>query len=289
MCSGCSRWVLTPLASRWETLEACEQAVETEGRVGLSTPDLSLVKLREGELIRIGRPPRLEFVDWRYGAALGGSGRRPSLLARLLSKLPSPPVGGYDPYRGFEGAMRSEPWVASPFLDHASPLTYLFAQVPLGPACPACDGPLALNPWDFQRIEILSAERAPGLLVSCALCRNEVTLNLSEARPALRMGLGIVTPPQALRSIASGAAQAIDSIGGPQGFLEHLSSSRTSLGEMDLPSRTGLIITLDEMAELEALEAEWRKAEEMASIMDGELSDVPGFDSFRREILGRDP
>jgi hypothetical protein len=55
---------------------------------------------------------------------------------------------------------------------------------------------------------------------------------------------------------------------------------------LDLPSRAGLLIALDEAAEIEALEAEWQMAEELAAISDGELSEVPGFDAFRREVLG---
>ena len=285
VCSDCSRWTLTPLDSRWETLEACEAAVQKEGRVRLSTAHLSLVEVGEGSLIRVGRPPRSELVDWRYGPKLVETGRLPSFWGRLFAKLPSPPVGGYDPYKGFEGAMRSAPWFASPFLDQASSLTYLFSQLPLAPDCPACHGPLALKPWDFQRIEFSSLERLPGILVSCALCQTEVTSGLAQARPALRIGLGLVTPPGVLRTIASGAAEGVDALGGPLEFLETLVSSRFLLGELDLPRRAGLIISLDEMAETEALEAEWREAEEMASIMDGELSDVPGFESFRQEIL----
>jgi hypothetical protein len=50
-------------------------------------------------------------------------------------------------------------------------------------------------------------------------------------------------------------------------------------------ARGALLIALDERAEAEALEAEWREAEEMAAIIDGELSQVPGFDAFRKEIL----
>jgi hypothetical protein len=99
------------------------------------------------------------------------------------------------------------------------------------------------------------------------------------------MGLSLVTPPGTLQTIASGAAEGVDALGGPLEFLEALSSSRFLLGDLDLPRRVGLIISLDEMAEMEALEAEWRASEEIASIMDGELSDVPGFDSFRQEIL----
>jgi hypothetical protein len=101
----------------------------------------------------------------------------------------------------------------------------------------------------------------------------------------LRIGLGLVTPPEGLRQIADGAAQELDSIGGPFQLLQHLSSSRPALGDLNLPRRAGLIISLDEVAELEALEAEWRRAEEMASIIDGELSDIRGFESFRKRIL----
>ncbi len=285
VCSACSRWTLTPLESRWETLEACEEVVQKEGKVRFSTAHLSLVEVGEGELIRVGHPPRPESVDWRYGPRSGRTGPVSSFWARLIAKLPSPPIGGYDPYKGFEGAMGSASWLASPFLENASPLTYLFSQVPLAPVCPACHGPLALKPWDFQRIEFLSLEESPGILASCALCRTEVTLELAEARPVLRVGLSLVTPPGALRGIAPDAAEGLDSLGGPLRFLQLLSSSRSLLGELDLSRKAGLIISLDEMAEMDALEAEWQKAEEMAFIMDGELSDISGFESFRREIL----
>jgi hypothetical protein len=46
-----------------------------------------------------------------------------------------------------------------------------------------------------------------------------------------------------------------------------------------------LIISLDELAEVAALEAEWRLAEEMAVIMDGELTRIPGFEAFRRQVM----
>jgi len=102
------------------------------------------------------------------------------------------------------------------------------------------------------------------------------------------MGLGLVTPGDQLRAVAARSAGELDAAGGPLGFLRNLSKARLTLGDLDEPSRSGLIISLDEMAEMEALEAEWRRAEEMAAIMDGELSQVPGFDEFKRKILGLD-
>ena len=285
VCTGCSRWTLTPLESRWETLEACEEAVRTQGKVRLSTNHLILARVDEGDLIRVGTPPRLEFADWRYGSKSELARRRPGFWGRLLSRLPAPPVGGYDPYRGFEGAIRSEPWLASPFVGQASSLTYLFSQVPLAPGCPSCRGPLALEPWDFQDLEIISGKVLPRLVASCALCATEVTMDLLEARPVLRVGLALVTPPDHVRNAASAVASELDSIGGGIPFLQAISTSRVRVGELDVLSRTGLIMSLDELAEAEALEAEWRRAEEMAAIMDGELSEIPGFEAFRHRIL----
>ncbi len=254
----------------------------------LSTEHLILVEVKEGELIRVGAPPRLEFADWRYGPKSELGRRQKGFWTRLLSRLPAPPVGGYDPYKGFEGAIRSEPWLASPFLDHASTLTYLFSQVPLAPECPSCAGPLAINPWDFQALGIISGKTLPRVLASCALCESEVTLELTDARPVLRIGLGLVTPPDSVRRVASGVASELEVLGGTLPFLGEISSSRATIGDLDLPSRTGLIMSLDEFAEGEALEAEWRRAEEMAAIMDGELSEIPGFEAFRRKVLSRD-
>jgi hypothetical protein len=273
------------MESRWETLESCEEAVRTQGRVILSTDHLTLLRVADGELIRVGDPPRPEFVDWRYGPRLPNGGIRKGFWSKVLSRLPPPPLGGYDPYRGFEGALQGAPWFASPFLESASILTYLFSQIPLAPQCPACSAALALEPWSFQDVGLVLTSGSPHLLARCGLCGAEVTVELEDARPSLRMGLALVTDPQVVHRLAGGAAEALDSIGGPNAFLTALSSSRVSMGELESEQRAGLIITLDELAEMEALEAEWREAEEMAAIMDGDLSSVPGFEAFRRQIL----
>jgi hypothetical protein len=277
------------MEDRWETLEACEQAVRDEGRIRVQTENLSLVEVRKGGLIRVGSPPRSEFVDWRYGPRLSGAPTGPGLwarfLSRLLARLPEPPPGGYDPYRGILGAVEQAPWLASPFLDSASSLTYLFSHLPLAPDCPSCARPLAIRPWEFQRLRLTLERTGPVLLVRCAFCGEEVLVSVGEARPVLRLGLGVVTPPGTLRSVSTEAATVLDSSGDPERFIATLSGNHPTLGDMGTETRAGLLIALDEAAEAEALESEWREAEELAAIVDGELSDVPGFDDFRREIL----
>lgn len=288
VCPACSRWNLTPMEDRWETLEACERAVRDHGRVRLETPNLALITVGAGELIRVGGPPRTEFVDWRYGSRLTGGGIRPGFWARLLARLPEPPPEGYDPYRGVYGMVDQTPWLASPFLDAASSLSYLFSQLPLAPRCPSCRRPLAVRPWDFQRVTLVPEGAGVEVLARCGFCDQEVAVPVREARPVLRLGLGLVTPPRILRSVAEVAAEELDRLGGPGGLLSALSRERSLLGELGDETRAGILIALDEIAEAEALEAEWREAEELAAIADGELTEIPGFDAFRREVLGGD-
>jgi len=288
VCPSCSRWNLTPLEERWETLEACERAVKDKGRVRVQTENLSLVAVLEGELIRVGTPPRSEFVDWRYGSRLVLRRPKGGFWARLLARLPAPPPEGYDPYRVMFGTVDPTPWVASPFLETASSLIYLFSQLPLAPHCPSCSRPMALRPWDFQRLRFVTQEQQEAILGECALCGEEVVIPLKEARPTLRLGLSMVTPPSVHRTASLGAASELDAAGGAQDFIASLSKTVSTLGELGAEARTGLLIALDEGAEADALEAEWRKAEELAAIMDGELSQVPGFEAFRREILRDD-
>ena len=76
VCPSCQRWCLTPIEERWEAIEACERAFR-ETRVRASTPEISLVRLREGlELVRVGAPLLPELAAWRYGREFSARRRR---------------------------------------------------------------------------------------------------------------------------------------------------------------------------------------------------------------------
>lgn len=299
VCSRCSRWNPVPLELRWEALEACEEAALRRGTVRLESENLTLLSVGRGELVRVGRAPRTEFADWRYGLRLpppGFRSRRGGILSRLLGTLPHPPAGGYDPYglRGMAG-MGSDaehgPWLASPFLAQAEPLTYAFTAVPLAPRCPSCGGPLALEPWEFQNVAFEASwdpevgEGGVALRARCALCREEVLVDPAAARPALRLGMAVVTGDEGVRKAATAGAEAVEQAGGAVPFLRRLAEDRAALGELGLAERMALRIALDEEAEREALEAEWRRAEEIASAMEGDLTTQESFRDFRRRVL----
>ncbi|MEZ4585139.1 MAG: hypothetical protein R2909_01905 [Gemmatimonadales bacterium] len=80
VCRSCERWNLSPLETRWEAIEDCEQRF-ADTRLKVSTDNIGLARLPEGlELVRIGAPGRPEFAAWRYGDQFGRRRRRAYLI-----------------------------------------------------------------------------------------------------------------------------------------------------------------------------------------------------------------
>ncbi len=293
VCPRCLRWNPVPLQDRWEAIEAWEAEVRPRGTVLLRTEELALLRVGGGEVVRVGRPPLPEWGGWRYGVRLPPpAGRRPSLLARLLGRLPPPPLEGYDPY-GLSGAPggvggRGGPsqWLASPFLDGAQALTLAFTAVPFARRCPSCGAAMPLNPWDFQRVSFRVSGGEPGMEAPCAGCGTLVLLGMREARPALRMGLAVLDSGSEAREVGEEAGARLDAVGGRDLLLRGLGELGAALGDLGRVERVTLAIALDQEAESDALEAEWREAEELARIVEGELTEVSGFMEFRERVLG---
>lgn len=67
VCPSCAQWNLTPVEARWEAVEACERRFR-DAKVRMQGEQVGMARLPEGlELVRIGRPVRLELNTWRYG------------------------------------------------------------------------------------------------------------------------------------------------------------------------------------------------------------------------------
>ena len=70
VCTHCRNWNLAPIEERWEAIEECERAFRGT-RLRVSTDNIGLATLREGlDLVRVGKPLRPEFAAWRYGERL---------------------------------------------------------------------------------------------------------------------------------------------------------------------------------------------------------------------------
>src|SRR2546423_3059577 len=69
ICPRCSRWNLAPLDDRLERIEALARAAG-DGRVAAATDQVALIRWRGYDLVRVGKPRRLELATWRYGERL---------------------------------------------------------------------------------------------------------------------------------------------------------------------------------------------------------------------------
>ena len=280
-----------PLELRWETLEWLETQVRRQGQLLLASVHLGLYRLADAEVIRVGAPSLAEWRSWRYGTGLDAFRPRRGILERTLGALPPAPLEGYDPYgltgpmSGVGGKHRPAEWLTSPFVAQARGLTAAFTSVPLARECPYCGGSMPICPWDFERISFHLNSDVLGVEAECAACRVRVPIALTDVRPALRMGLAILDSDQAARTVGAEAGTELERVGGARVFLAGLGRLRACLGELDRIDRVGLGVALDMEAEAEALDREWREAEELAQIIDGELTDVPGFRKFRDRVL----
>lgn len=108
---------------------------------------------------------------------------------------------------------------------------------------------------------------------------------MRQVRPALRLGLGVIDTDDSAREVGEAAGAGLARVGGMERFLVGLGRVGAPLGELARDERVALAMALDAEAEAEALEAEWREAEEIAAIMDGELTSVTHFQAFRARIL----
>jgi hypothetical protein len=283
VCPLCLRWNVAPFENRWEVIELCER--EASGsRILIETDHLCLLDAGRSSLIRVGRPPRLEFATWRYSNLLRPPARKTGIMGALL-RLPERPVGGLigaDFHGGVVTIPRS--WYGSPFLEHGGLLTRLFSSVPFASRCPSCEQIMVLEPAMFAEVTVVAEKPGLSVVARCASCGSDGAVPLASARPVLRTALAMVTRDRQSAAAVGSAARRIDRAGGSAEFLERVARKSWPIGELSSGARQALWIALDELAEADALEAEWRRAEELASIADGELTEVPGFAEFRERI-----
>src|SRR2546422_10029913 len=69
ICPKCARWNLTPLDDRLERIETVARAAR-EAKLLAATEQVALLRWQVYDLVRVGKPPRMELAPWRYGERL---------------------------------------------------------------------------------------------------------------------------------------------------------------------------------------------------------------------------
>ncbi len=88
----------------------------------------------------------------------------------------------------------------------------------------------------------------------------------------LRQGLTYLNVTRSGRRRAEDAARVVDQIGGPDRLVHDVARRELTLRSLQPERRLALEMAVDERAEVQELERQWREAEEIAEIADGTLS-----------------
>ena len=285
VCDQCYRWNLWPPEDRGEALVALERVAKDRGRVLTRTENITLLAVGDLILIRVGDAPLRERAWWRYGRdvltrqkAYRSAGARLSAYAygALAAVAESVGLGDRNFKVRFEEGMAAEVlrwrrfgWAA------------WFGRL----ECPSCGSFLRAARFDLSWwfCPMLDREGRLALAIPCPRCdpwTPEKVYHLQgyEAESVLRRVLAYQNITGAGENAVRRAVEEVESAGSPEAFLEEALVGGQFLRELSFPRAVALEIALNEGVERRALEVEarglefmWRREEELARIMDGEL------------------
>lgn len=292
VCPSCHRWNLAPFEDRWEALEELEKARVDSGRVLASTANIALIQAPGVELVRVGQARLAEEAWWRYGTQMMRRRTRARILgvAEQAVVVATAVATGGVVYilmggNGVNNLLRWRRFGSTAWRGEAR--------------CIRCDA--LLEELSFKGARRLHLSRDPddelALHLRCRRCRlagrgGEFQIEGAAARHVLRRVVTYSHYRGASEGRVRSASQYIEERGTPAAVTRELMATGLRIDALlDRHRRTqavALEIALNEenerrMLEMEVreLEARWREEEEIAAIVDGELSPVPGFDRLR--------
>jgi len=269
VCGGCRRWSLVPLESRWETLEELERLTSGGARCLSKTDHVSLFREGSLEIVRIGTAELAEEAWWRYGRQLPDQSR--------LSRW-APPL-----YRRFRFGVSG--WVGEK-------------------SCPECGHPFRDLPYTDAKILTVQpgGEFGEGtsfsLVRRCPRCkdlqRGGLRLGGVEAELTLARFLAFQNFSGESRVTVQAAARLLENPEGPADLVRLLSRYGRPLGELQPMGLTALEFVVNAARErtlmrleAEALQARWRREEELAALIDGELSPLGPLGALLWKVRGK--
>ena len=302
ICGGCGRWSLAPIESRWEALEELERLTVDRGRLLAETGRIALFRAGEMDVVRVGRAGLEEEAWWRYGTQmrkrrrLYSAGALVGKALRVGMLITSGPV--YFLFTPKDAANRllrygrfgRTAWKGEVRcarcggirrrIRYAEADSLLFGPNPhgeglaLGARCERCArGVLTRLTTPRESFH----EHAPrGHLITGV-----------EAQQTLRRLMAHRNFAGATERQVHDAIGFIDQAGSPEGAVQRLAQRDRRLaatvgGKEGAVPAVALEIALNDEAErrllemeVKALEARWKEEEELAAIVDGELTLVP--------------
>ncbi len=301
VCKECKRWSLAPIEERWEALEELEKLTRDRGRLLSQTDNISLFRVERLEIVRVGRANLREQAWWRYGKELAQRRRSFKTLTTAGAVGAGVAIWGGMATGGMSFIAAWLLWDNLPdkIPDAARWLRFGGDAWRGRSKCPRCG-------YSFRRVAyrrrnslllLRSGEsHAPALSYRCPRCGDfrEGGLHLegAEAEHTLRRVLAYHHFSGADDRTVTSATRLIQEAGTPEDLTRILLKDGKRLGDLGRTGGIALEIAANESAEqrlleleLAELEAHWREEEELASIIDGELTPLPLLEQLRRQMV----
>ena len=300
ICRSCARWSLAPIESRWEALEELEKLVADGGRVLSRTDNVALLRAGPLEIVRVGRTELREEAWWRYGRELRNRRARYQKLSAAGTIGAAAAIAGSWATGGMSFVAAWILWDKAPGVVTGGARWLRFGSTAWRGRgrCEQCGQVIGrIRYAERSQLVLTAEEESAGIVVSCRRCRGRrgsgLLLRGPEANRTLRKVLAYHHFAGASARRVDGAARLIEVVGGPRSLPSKVLREGKTLGGMGRVGQVALEIAVHEererrllSMELAELEAHWHREEELAAIMDGELTPLPLLDSLRRRIVG---
>ena len=290
VCPRCSRWNLTPFDDRLEKIEAVARAA-SQGRIAASTQQVALIRWERYDLVRVGKPPRVELATWRYGERLRARRREqlkfvvPVTVAAVGLAVAVNVAAG--------GSLGVFVWNMPNFarMMYTGIIGRRRVSLLEPPICERCGSVLHLQAKHVAHARVVRQAQADvALILSCPTCHTEGAMLVGhDAQAALRQGLTYLALARGSRQRVEDAARLVESAGGPDQLISDVARRELTLRSLGVERRLALEMAVDERAEVEELERHWKEAEEIAEIADGMLSTTTELEEELRRLKQRKP
>ena len=275
------------MEQRWEALHELERMVRDRSQLLAETDNIMLLSADELFLIRVGNAGLAERACWRYGRELH---RRRSRFHGARSRLTAYTFGAMaylSDVVGLGDDDLSIGWDDEPAVDIFRWRRFGWAAWHGSLDCPNCNSSLKalrydLSWWVFPRIAPDTGQTV--VEVPCPRCdpwTPEKVYEIAgpEAETVLRKVLAYQHITGATENTIKDASRLIESVGSPEAFETAVTKERRSLWGMGKMQSIALEIALTDSVErrmmgveLEAIEFIWKREEELARIIDEQLT-----------------
>ncbi len=303
VCRSCKRWSLAPIEDRWEALEELEKVVKDRAKLLSQTDNIALLRAGELDVVRVGRANLTEEAWWRYGRELTNRAARHRKLTFIGTAAAGAAIAGGWATGGFG-------WLGAWLLWEHAPrhVTQAARWFRFGGSawrgkrsCARCGHLFRSVAYQDRKQLILSTGAGVGDALSvtqrCPSCGDvgEGGLHIlgKEGDYVSRRLLAYHHHTGASEKRVRSATRLIEEAGSPEDLTRIVIKGGRRLGDLQRTGAIALEIAANDTIEqrlleleLAEVEAHWKEEEELASIIDGELTPMPLMESIRRRVAG---